>query len=452
MTLDQLVNLGGVIRVFGSADDNEALDAVYMQIDTSGTGTVDVNGNFARNNADLSGYTVEEFGTDTPEDTSDDWWGIPVNGKESWNLSINNKNNSGYEFQNKTVVIRVRAVDNHGLAGDWSSSVKILIDSEAPTIGSDQPLQLVQYANNDGTGEVVAVQDYKDGISIKGKWYLTGSAWDDSGIKTITVSETTETGVITPNDYTVKNGNVWEAFSETSKPNDGEAPVTIFRIPIDTEGKGSGTLRFTITVKDQGSDGGKETSRNIVVLYDNLAPEFKSELKDNKNNDIGNENFIEQSNKSFLIKGTVSDETNGSGFYRIAIFFIRDAFTNGSSSLPKRLYNPVGEVSENKVEYHSYETHIGSNGVSFELDGNGKGLPVYSVTVSRDKEDEITLPAATTEQEQNIRKNICKGGLVKIGGVYRLITGVTGNKVTFTPSVEKEQTTAILVCLRAASQ
>lgn len=419
--------LGGSIRLFGKAEDNENVDAVYIQID------VDGDGNFTdADKADLSAhYTIVQDSESTPfkpYDIDNDGklkqiasWGIEVDGNRSWNFTINSSGEFDPANNNNNDKIKVRCVakDNNGLLGNWSESVQITIDVNAPRIGSTEPLKLVQY---DASGKATAMQDYQADASIKGKWYLSGSAEDGNGIKNIVISNGNNTTDIVGDiqirtQLNADGTSSWTDWDDSQKTQDS-VPV-IFRIPIDTENKGSGNLSFDLTVTENTTSNSLSTKQTVSVKYDNAAPTISEQLKHNTANIIGNgENgttVIEQSNLVYSIEGTVSDGDGGSGFSRIAIYFKR---TGTGTDDAVRVYNPaIGKDEEDN------RTDI--DGSNVELKSN---LPVYTAAVNRNGENSLEL---TSGMNSNIRK----GGLVKLGGVYRLITGVSGNTVTFTPSV-----------------
>lgn len=416
--------LGGTIRVFGSAEDNEAVDAVYMQIDCDGIEGFTVNDKATLEEKNES-FDIQTFN----EGTAEEWWGIKVNGKESWNQTINSQN----EFES-TIRIRVRAVDNKGTtSNDWSDPVTIKIVTGIPLIGSSEQLRLVQYDNSDNEK---ASQDYQDDISIKGNWYLVGSAEFSYGIKSLTVTTVADGNSVLNGNLQVLKESGWGGFNDGTNTS---APV-IFRIPVTT-GEKSGSVQFKITAIGNSNDY-TDAIRDISIKYDNTAPVFGTDLKYNMSNVIGSGEdedgdgvpdsvVIEQSNKTFSIEGTVSDPEGGSGFSRIAIYFKRAAFgTVGETGYkPERIYNPA-------IAKDGTGNCTNIDGTTIKL---VDGLPTYTVTVSnRTAEDKITLPGT-------LDPNIRKGGLVRIGGVYRLITDVSGNTVTFTPSVSTDQKTAEFV-------
>ena len=224
-----------------------------------------------------------------------------------------------------------------------------------------------------------------------------------------------------------KNGSSWGAFSATYPNPDIPAP-TEFRIPINTEN--SGELSFTITVKEN-TEQELSTTQSISIKYDNSAPEIGAHLKHNVLSVIGDGTndtiVIEQSNKTFSIEGTVEDGEGGSGFSRIAIYFKR---IGSGTDTATRIYNPA--IAKDAT---GNRTDIVTSGDGVKI---VDGLPTLTVTNVSRTLDSLTLTGS-------VDPNIRVGGLVRIGGVYRLITGVSGNTVTFSPSVDTSYTTAEFV-------
>src|SRR5690606_30038627 len=103
--------LGGTIRVFGSAQDNISVAAVWMMIDADGDGDYDTD--------DVTlltgyGYTVE--GTDANS------WGFKISGTASWSQSINGSGEfNPPDAGQRMIRFRIRARDNNGTDGTWSS-------------------------------------------------------------------------------------------------------------------------------------------------------------------------------------------------------------------------------------------------------------------------------------------------------------------------------------------
>lgn len=179
--------LGGTIRIFGTAATrvNGPVDVgkVYIQFSKSGAFNSAEDGTFG-------GYTAAD-GSAIP---SKDWYNggigqlVPntdTKGGASWLISINEdasfNNPSG---DNWKIYFRLRAENKtNGTRGVWSDPIGISIDKDYPTIGSPNPLQVV---NADGSSGGEA--SYSSGMWISDGKKLTGSLFDDSGIKQVTLS------------------------------------------------------------------------------------------------------------------------------------------------------------------------------------------------------------------------------------------------------------------------
>ena len=174
--------LGGIIQIFGTATTRangpSVVGEVYIQFSK--------NGNFEDTTHDNMTFGSSEADYDA------DWYksgkGQPIAGTASgganWQLSINGNgafNNPNGE--NWEVYFRIRAKNkvNHKY-GPWSGTVKISIDKAYPTIGSPVPLKLVNA--NGSAGE----ENYISDMWIPDGKKLTGSLYDDSGIKAVTIS------------------------------------------------------------------------------------------------------------------------------------------------------------------------------------------------------------------------------------------------------------------------
>ncbi|MBO4706072.1 MAG: Ig-like domain repeat protein [Spirochaetaceae bacterium] len=422
--------LGGSIRIFGTADDNVSVSEVWMQVDVNG------DGNF--NDTDKAALTgVVSKPADPNKNNNQAWWGIKATGTASWNIVINtngefNPNNTYHHANNtnqRTINVRFRSVDNNDLCGSWSTSLSIIVDATAPRIGSSEPLKLVQYSNNTaGTGNPVAVQDYQADMWIKGKWWLTGSVEDESGIKSI------ELQTINTDDVTIATSAIIKGVAKEFETNNETNYGYSFKIPIDTESFIDTNTRVSFKIHTiDSSDQELSTTQSIYLNYDNTSPEIGTLKNGNKTistttTDATDDNpgttTIVQSNHGFSIEGTATE--GGSGFYRMAVYFKR---TDANGSNP-RLYNPT------LAKTNSFnKTDISDVSMT-------DGLPQLSFSdVGRTSETKLTL--------STVNDNIRVGGLVKIGGVYRLITDVTQSNgsttVEFSPGVGTNYTDASFV-------
>ena len=399
--------LGGTIRVNGTAEDNESVAEVHLQIDTDG------DGNFDDKDRD---YLKDYYSIENVTSLKD--WYIVVDGKVNWNISINEKgefnppkNTEDTENTSSGINIRVRAKDadsNESKIGLWSQPVKITIDDSNPKIGTYAPLRLVQYNDNNSykSGEKASMQYIPD-MWIKGKWWLVGSVQDENGINEIVIEDTTESTISTIN------------TEETRIESDENHTDYIFYIPLNTAemSEDKNSFSFSLHAKDNSEPEGKQT-QTISIKYDNTAPELAEKLEYSGSD---NEEAITQSNNAVEIASSVTE--SGSGFQRLAIYFKRTG-DDGD-----RIYNPVINKGED------------GNGNRINIDDKVKiidGLPRLTVT-------EAIRTTGTIKHDSLINNpNIRKGGLVRIGGVERLITDVdsTTGTVTFTPAVDESYKTA----------
>ena len=176
--------LGGTVQIFGTAAARLGTPAdignVYIQFSKNGNFNDTANGNMTFGTSG-GGYDADWHkggdgqlvpGTDGPNGGSN--WQISINGNEAFN------NPSG---QNWNVYFRVRAKNKTtNKYGPWSEPVKIFIDKAYPTIGSPDPLELVN--KSDGLNPI----NYTPGMWITDGKKLIGSLYDDSGIKTVKIS------------------------------------------------------------------------------------------------------------------------------------------------------------------------------------------------------------------------------------------------------------------------
>lgn len=277
--------LGGNIRIFGTAEDDDGVQGVYMQIDVNGDGVF--------NASDVASNGV-------------DWYnggeGQLVSGTVSWNRTIN----SAQEFDppgagTRTIYFRVRARDIYGLDGAWSLPQLIDVDKNVPKIGSSIPLTLKQ-----GGAEQIYVAD----AWLKGSWSLVGSVEDESGIDSIVISGDINGSLsANPSWFTNLGGDNYR-----------------FEIPITTEAS-AGRVSFTITALDK-STPQLQTSLSISVQADNQAPTL---------NAYAGALPIIQSNLAYTLKSSLNE--TGSGFGRVAFYFVRrDRLGNAAND---RVYMPM---------------------------------------------------------------------------------------------------------------
>ncbi|MBR4789393.1 MAG: hypothetical protein IK024_00720 [Treponema sp.] len=413
------VEKGGRIKISGTAQDNEGIEAVYLQFkvgtgdwtDSSAAGAVQIPG------TDLYGFVAKNT--------------------KNWNYTydVSDKN----IFHDETIVqVRAIAEDNDtNLLSAWSDILKIKVNNTIPYLDGDMYLR--QYDSNGTT--LLVEKKYEPNIYIKGDWILEG--------RFTTPSSNFLSGMT----INVNNGEskttTWERTDthQGEISGENEANVTIsfannnddrsldFKIPIT----GSTTCKVTIEATDDSNHLGSETPE---INIDNTAPSF-ADYTDKPNNkivlyqdsygaggtQIGPDHFIQNSNGAqFTLAGKIVEEQ--SGFDKAVIYFMR----TGSDGV-ERVYNPM-EVhgTDNLNNRTNIATNKNSTSEEKPIYINDDKLPVRALTVTR----------STTETAQNdeikTNKNIRVGGLVYIGGLYRLITEV--NRVTGTITFEPEAPTA----------
>jgi len=409
--------MGGIIRIFGTAEDDDAVDTVYMQVDANGDGLFDASD--------------DQFGSSTV-----DWYnggdGQPVTGTYSWNFSLNengefnpittsvsvieagenyriidsgdtdfvslygaSSNLPGTEFtasQNgsaahgtgtvetltRAINFRVRVKDIFATFGPWSEIQHIDVDKSVPKIGSSQSLML-----DNGLSQIPYIQD----MWVKGDWTLTGTLEDESDISKIVISgNTTAAGTYTGD---IASSPYFSDFSGTGTEG------YIMSLPVDTIDGSTGELNITVQVFDLSTPQG-ENSLTLTIQYDNEAPQIA--------NPYGGEIYggtvpVEQSNRTYELKGTVNED--GSGLERVAFYFFRDAATD-------RVYNPMEDDTGGANRSDVTPADLSSGLYWLDLSGVTRGG------------DEYSLYHADVVGNRNVRK----GGLIEIGGMIRLITDV----------------------------
>ncbi|MBR5867588.1 MAG: hypothetical protein IKZ04_06715, partial [Spirochaetaceae bacterium] len=317
-----------------------------------------------------------------------------------------------YAENGKTLGVRVLAVDNDTsnatsqLAGAWSPTLHISVNNSVPQF---ENLTLKRFNGN----TVIAERTYEPDMYIKGNdWYLCGTVKDSDGIKDVKAGSQT-------------------LYTNSSSSN------TSYEMKIAVTG--SGTWEKTITATDLDKTSSKDASLNISINIDNTAPAFN----DGANEDtlvlykdsygatiLSTSEKVQNSNGYFTLAGKVTEE--GSGFERMVFYFQRNG-TDGKN----RVYNPMVHYGANRTDNRA---DIGT-----DVEINADGLPVKTLTVTRSNDGSNAPTDNLTYNKIDENTNIRKGGLVKIGGVYRLISEVSEDTVKFTPSCSPTFTEAEFV-------
>lgn len=435
----------GVVTVYGGAIDNVTVDKVCVQIDANNDGKFDLEDknyidDFWNDEKDGLKPKVSKSTSDT-----DETWYILANGTNSWKLDIDSENikkikKPGENAESQTLRIRVKAIDNDTLSRDWSDPIEITIDGEKPVIKN---IKLVQYGKNvvptDLTSPITE-REYISGMYISnvsveqsGNWYLTAEVLDNEKVDSIK---------FTRNDSLYEN-NIYFDESEI-KPGKKDYKL---RVPLKTDE--TGVISYRITATD---NGGASFDSTVTIKIDNTPPSLydinnKETVSPGENLRLKSmlkilgkepENSTVVNNNKYFTFGDYVQE-GGSGLAYIAFYFERQG-KNGKN----RIYNPMfGKIEDsnktdgsNKTVFYSRPANPSNGNVYI----NSDGLAAMYVTVSsRDSVDSISLSA--------VNPNVRKGGLIKIGGSYSLITDVTesGTKVKFSPSAATTFTEAEII-------
>ncbi|SFI43010.1 hypothetical protein SAMN04487775_101325 [Treponema bryantii] len=455
------VSMGGTITISGMAADDDGISAVYLQFDTNGDGL----------------YEADEF--DYPEDpdksiipgvnnplTGAPEIGICATGTKSWyyTMSLNGYTGLNAEEHHRTLNVRAIAIEkdddkdeDEQLYSAWTKNpLHISVNNNVPNFSEIKlkRFSITPTADNLNTtaltNATLAELDYSNGMYINGSetWYLVG----DVVITTGSLANLTISGKdITDLSYVVgAAGNTIIAKTETT---DGEVKKITFAIPIELKnGSFTGNWSTELYAEDTTNGSPRNNKYPLVINLDNEAPIFADKNADGTlklyKNAYGksgvelsrqnSEHYVQNSNgAAFTLAGKVTE--NGSGFSRLVFYYYREKEDHSN----KRIYNPM-EVYKNGTNTNLNCVDLAATQTDGAVSINSEGLPVLYLA-SVDQNTAVTLKSESIKNNKNIRK----GGLVKIGGVYRTIEDVkdrdTSGEITFTPSCSGTYTEAEFV-------
>lgn len=421
---EQNATVTGLVTIYGGASDNISVDRVEIQVDVNGDGYYNEDDYDLIANGTLGG----EIKTALAGTRTDNWY-IPTIGTNSWKVTIDTTNIAS----NTKIGIRCRAWDSetpNPLTRGWNAGegVRVEIDSNAPAIRDVKLVQFGTGVNPMNTQNALPVSEleYTSGMYISdvsvennGTWYLTATVTDNNKVASIT---TEPVNVSTSTHIVNLAPNVLTDYSAGT-----EKEQKIF-IPIDTTQ--SGMVYSTLKATD---DTNGLALKQILINIDSTAPSLfttnnllSSNANDNNlrlkpsnsNNPIGDRNEqnreqVSNSNGLFTFGDYIQEAESGLAF--LAFYFDRSG----------TIYDPMNKDVKTIVQK------------------NAENLPALSLTVTRDTEDSLTMSGVSDDNKTFIRK----GGLVKIGGSYRLITKVSADKTTvnFTPTCSTSFTNAEII-------
>ncbi len=423
------VVLGGSILLAGSAEDNVAVDAVYVQYDINGDGkyskTVvkikDGNPVSYTGTVGLGSITVtDSIFTSLEETDTCDKWGIKVEGTTSWNTQFAASGLTGLEIggidkdnnqtnpDNKTLNIRMCARDKdypvpHTSA--WTDELHISVNNTVPQFGQ---FYLIQNAGKDEEKKL----PYENGMFIKGdNWRLEGTVVDNDGISKVQIGSTEVTDKFEYNDSVTG----YDGFT-----------VRVPVVPVN------GNFTVTLTAYDnaEGTPGVTPSQYNINV--DNTAPAFKDGGNDDTlvlyageygKTKIDSGNYVQNSNGWTTIASKASEA--GSGFAR-AVFYV-ERYSGKTTS----------EGTDTYTNRRFYNVMTGGRINASDVTMNGDKLPVVEKEIFEVEGDHYSF---TVVDELN--EHIRVGGLVIIGNVYKTITAIdeASKKITVSEKIESAWT------------
>lgn len=444
------VIIGGTIRFTGTAEDDEGIQAVYLQFDMNGDGIYE-------NGVNVEGCPTEVKPEKIPTSAANEE-GVLVKGTNSWSysLKVSGLKNLLYSENNKKV-LNVRAValdtgtNDSPLLGAWSEPIHISVNNDVPAFES---VKIAQYSGNSSSDTEVKSVEYQDDKYISGtNWYLVGKVSSNAGISEIAVEGATNytVEIDTSSGTPVVSGDTDIVLDKTESG--GNINELTYKIPVN----GTSRWEARITVTDNASEGSKKTNYlNYSLNIDNTPPQFFDIRNKDEEEALGtiklykggygsggvildDKNFVQNSNGFFTLAGRVTEAGSG---YENVIFYFKRVPSETTAQNPARVYNPMESHGDsNKENRADITTKTAENGKVYI---NSDSLPVlHASSVTRENDNEYTLSSGYVTNNKNVRV----GGLVKIGGLYRKISAVdyASGKVTFDSACAQDYTEAEFV-------
>ena len=444
------VIMGGTIRFTGTAEDDEGVQAVYLQFDMDGDGIYE-------NGAGVDGCP-DDVKPDKIPNSAENEKGVLVKGTNSWSysLKVSGLKNLLYSESNKKV-LNVRAValdtgtNDSPLLGAWSEPIHISVNNDVPAFES---VKIVQYSGNSSSDTEVKSVEYQDDKYISGtNWYLVGKVSSNAGISEIAVEGAANytVEIDTSSGEPVISGDTGIVLDKTASG--GNINELTYKIPVD----GTSRWETRITVTDNASEGSKKTNySNYSLNIDNTPPQFFDIRNKDEKETLGtiklykggygssgvildDKNFVQNSNGFFTLAGRVTEEGSG---YENVIFYFKRVPSETTAQNPARVYNPMESHGDSNKENRADITAETAEDGKVYI--NSDSLPVlHASSVTREEDNEYTLISEYVKNNKNVRV----GGLVKIGGLYRKISAVdyASGKVTFDSACAQVYTEAEFV-------
>ncbi|UTC53763.1 hypothetical protein ABH09_03650 [Treponema sp. OMZ 803] len=256
--------LGGTIQIFGTTSvaigSPSDIGEAYIQFSKDGSFSGTADGTF-------SGIDWYNSGNGKIVDDT------TANGAVQWTQTINQTglfNPSGTKW---TIYFRVRAKNKNPLVnrlGEWSEKVKIEIDKSSPTIGSPEAIKVVK------TAPAVSL-DYVPRMWIGAGMELTGSLYDESGIKKLTISGDLKNGA----EYDLNQAQTagWITIDTANSPTSSESgtaknyklkiPLSLDDLKPQAKAKGEFTVKISIT---EDTANNLKSEREFTFRFDTENP------------------------------------------------------------------------------------------------------------------------------------------------------------------------------------
>lgn len=442
----------GNVTIYGGASDNVSVSRVCIQIDADNDGDFD-EADFTKLKKDLSiptpvSYNAASFNTgdlvtSSAADAND--WYIVAEGTNSWKYTYNSSLLTERDSK-KNLRVRVRAIDNDGQTRVYSEANDIKIDSTVPWFTN---VRLCRYgpsfqgaSDPDADTPVVAEREYVSGMYISdvgsgsnGIWYLVANVNSNStisNVSSVSIPSTTSIVIDLAKDGT-ETFVAGETLKHARKTSENEYTLTI---PLDTTQ--SGVIQAEISAVNTVGNGSQQIKINIdstpPALYnkngsetysaiskgagDNKDLRVKSQYKTiGKNGTSSSAEYatIENSDGFFTFGDSVKE--SGSGLQYLAFYF--------KNTVSNTVYDPMNSKTGNVVEADSK-----TNGKLYINEDNLAAFYIKNATRNAE---------STFEYSNLDTRFVRKGGLVKIGGTYHLISEVNNatKTVSFAPGVSK---------------
>ena len=436
---EQYAVLGGTIRATGSAEipsGTTTVGAIYYQIaDEDGAFDSDdmaqattygytvvrawdainaVKGTSFTSETTLADSQLKDFGFASTE-AFQAWWGVKANGTASWNLVLNSSGELNPSDTSSTTNITLRAcgINADGKVGAWTSGdnvIAIHVDNTAPVISG----VINQYSN--GTAAITAVptsaytssQTYEADMYLRGYWTLVATVVDETEVKSYSVLKGS-TALTEGSGYFVESG-----VTDSSTGKNGYR----LYIPIP---KDSGSVEITINASDNDHDSSSTYSFNI----DETAPTLDKLTGNGTSFDSADFESIEDDNYQFIVAGSSTDE--GSGVENILFYYMRKKGTTGTIT-DEVVMDPMitSSTANSKVAMSDLKARTFTQG--------SDEFTLYA------KEYTGTATTETFTSDSAYDAHVRIGGVVEIDGILHTISAISGNTVTFSPSLSAAKT------------